>query len=345
MAKIGEQDSRWIVSSRDDGKNVANWHWAEKNLSNVMKSRVTEKLQDLQIVNGNVTVTFTEIEKVEGDMTAMNRKGKTKYVYDYNIKVKWKGEIASEGENIEATGTLELIDVMVDDDDYQQKLIVDNDDKTKNPIKDTIKKNVNKKVHQIFESLIDECNESVQVQKPTGNVQVIQEDAPVKLVQGNHVSLANSNSTKTLESTTKETKSGVDVKTLKQTITFEVPPQPLYEFLTDEKKIAAFTQAPCKFSTISPGGAFEMFGGNVVGTQINLEANKKIEQNWRFNSWPENHFSNVKLEFIDQGSSCKLTLTQTGVPSNDFDRTKSGWEEYFWIRIRGICGWNYKITQ
>jgi hypothetical protein len=42
-----------------------------------MKSRVTEKLQDLQIVNGNVTVTFTEIEKVEGDMTAMNRKGKT----------------------------------------------------------------------------------------------------------------------------------------------------------------------------------------------------------------------------------------------------------------------------
>jgi len=215
----------------------------------------------------------------------------------------------------------------------------------KTQLKILSKKNVNKKVHQIFESLIDECNESVQVQKPTGNVQVIQEDAPVKLVQGNHVSLANSNSTKTLESTTKETKSGVDVKTLKQTITFEVPPQPLYEFLTDEKKIAAFTQAPCKFSTISPGGAFEMFGGNVVGTQINLEANKKIEQNWRFNSWPENHFSNVKLEFIDQGSSCKLTLTQTGVPSNDFDRTKSGWEEYFWIRIRGICGWNYKITQ
>ena len=43
-----------------------------------------------------------------------------KYVYDYNIKVKWKGVIASEGENIEATGTLELIDVMVDDDDYQR---------------------------------------------------------------------------------------------------------------------------------------------------------------------------------------------------------------------------------
>lgn len=38
------------------------------------------------------------------------------------MKMKWKGEIAptEEGdEKVEATGTLELIDVMVDDDDYQ----------------------------------------------------------------------------------------------------------------------------------------------------------------------------------------------------------------------------------
>jgi hypothetical protein len=43
-----------------------------------------------------------------------------KYVYDFNIKVKWKGEYTPESaDNVEATGTLELIDVMVDDDDYQ----------------------------------------------------------------------------------------------------------------------------------------------------------------------------------------------------------------------------------
>lgn len=38
------------------------------------------------------------------------------------MKMKWKGEIApveAIDEKIEATGTLELIDVMVDDDDYQ----------------------------------------------------------------------------------------------------------------------------------------------------------------------------------------------------------------------------------
>jgi len=110
-----------------------------------------------------------------------------------------------------------------------------------------------------------------------------------------------------------------------------------------KKKISIFTQGPSKFSTISPGGEFEMFGGNVVGTQVCLDPNKKIEQNWRFQSWPEKHYSHLTIEFHDQGSSTKLVLSQTGVPSSDYDRTRGGWEEYFWSRIKAICGWNYKI--
>ena len=27
MAKVGEGDPRWIVSDRDDGQNVGQWHW------------------------------------------------------------------------------------------------------------------------------------------------------------------------------------------------------------------------------------------------------------------------------------------------------------------------------
>lgn len=124
MAKLGEQDSRWIVSARTDGKNVANWHWSEKNLTNAMKARLIEMLQGLTITNNRVSIVFTEVEKVDGEMTAMNRKGKTIYVYDFTIKMKFKGEIAPEeaiDEIIEANGTLDLSDVMVDDDDFTQK--------------------------------------------------------------------------------------------------------------------------------------------------------------------------------------------------------------------------------
>jgi len=280
MAKLGEQDSRWIVSARADGKNVANWHWSEKNLTNAMKSRLIEKLQGLTVTSGLVTIIFTEVEKVDGEMTAMNRKGKTIYVYDFTIKMKFKGEIAAEeaiDDKIEAAGTLELSDVMVDDDDFTQKITVDNDDKSKNLIKDTIKKFVNKKIQEILNMLVEEARVSVNVQQPVDNVQVITEDAPVKIIQGSPVSLT-TNSTK-LESVNsfQVNKTTGQLKTLdiNQTVQFEVPPQPLYEWLTDERKISAFTQGPCKFSTISPNGTFEMFGGNVVGKQICLDPNKK----------------------------------------------------------------------
>jgi len=42
-----------------------------------MKARLTEMLQGFTISQNNVTIVFTEIEKVDGEMTAMNRKGKT----------------------------------------------------------------------------------------------------------------------------------------------------------------------------------------------------------------------------------------------------------------------------
>lgn len=42
-----------------------------------MKARLSEMLQGLTIQQDNVTITFTEIEKLDGEMTAMNRKGKT----------------------------------------------------------------------------------------------------------------------------------------------------------------------------------------------------------------------------------------------------------------------------
>jgi len=111
-----------------------------------------------------------------------------------------------------------------------------------------------------------------------------------------------------------------------------------------KKKISAFTCGPCNFPLVI-GEKFSMFDGNVQGYQVKLEKYSKIEQKWRFNSWPENHFSVVILEFKDEGGSTELLLTQSGVPSNDFERTRSGWEEFFWNRIRCIFMWNYTIKK
>ena len=42
MAKLGEGDARWIVTERQDGTNVHNWHWSEKDVLPWARQRIEE---------------------------------------------------------------------------------------------------------------------------------------------------------------------------------------------------------------------------------------------------------------------------------------------------------------
>jgi activator of HSP90 ATPase len=67
----------------------------------------------------------------------------------------------------------------------------------------------------------------------------------------------------------------------------------LYNALTDAKRVKAFTQSDASISA-EPGGAFAMFGGSIEGKQVELVPGKRIVQDWRFNTWPEGHYSKVR---------------------------------------------------
>ena len=69
MAKFGEGDERWIVKEREDGANVNNWHWAEKNLTAWSEQRLRELLvgvAGLEEATGKGFCKITELEKMEG---------------------------------------------------------------------------------------------------------------------------------------------------------------------------------------------------------------------------------------------------------------------------------------
>jgi hypothetical protein len=53
MAKWGEGDPRWIVEQRDDGRNVNNWHWTEKNATNWSKDKIKELFKQVKIENSD----------------------------------------------------------------------------------------------------------------------------------------------------------------------------------------------------------------------------------------------------------------------------------------------------
>lgn len=90
------------------------------------------------------------------------------------------------------------------------------------------------------------------------------------------------------------TKSKVDVTTLKLKEKFQCKAQDFYNALTKIEMVTAFTRGQVKLDAVN-GGVFELFGGNISGTFVELIPAKKIVQKWRYKQWPSDHYSLVTI--------------------------------------------------
>lgn len=120
---------------------------------------------------------------------------------------------------------------------------------------------------------------------------------------------------------------------LHQEIDLKVGPQRIYEALLDAKQFSAFSGAPAEIDRIA-GDAFSMFGGIIVGRNIELRSNQRIVQAWRPKYWAPGVYSVVKFELKGQGSQTKVILDHTGFPEGLFASLDSGWYERYWEPLK-----------
>ena len=64
---------------------------------------------------------------------------------------------------------------------------------------------------------------------------------------------------------------------------------------------------------------------------------------WRVKSWPDEHYSDVTLTFEEKNDCTVLHLSQTGVPEKELERTREGWERYYWDSIRQTFGFGARL--
>ena len=63
------------------------------------------------------------------------------------------------------------------------------------------------------------------------------------------------------------------------------------------------------------GESFEMIGGNVEGSWLELEPFTKICQKWRLKSWPPGHYSRVEMTIKQGKEDTTLALRSRDMPS------------------------------
>jgi activator of HSP90 ATPase len=116
-------------------------------------------------------------------------------------------------------------------------------------------------------------------------------------------------------------------------IELKTDPQHIYEVLLDAKRFKTFTGAPAEIDA-KPGGAFSLFGGQIVGRNVELVPSQRIVQAWRPTHWDPGVYSIVEFELKPKGSGTLVVLEHKGFPEGDFDHLEWGWAAHYWEPLK-----------
>jgi activator of HSP90 ATPase len=78
------------------------------------------------------------------------------------------------------------------------------------------------------------------------------------------------------------------------------------------------------------GGAFALFGGYIVGRQLELVPDELIVQAWRVLGWPRGVYSIARFELADQAGATKLVFEHLAFPQGQAEHLAAGWQEHYW---------------
>jgi len=333
MAEWGKGDPRWIVEERPDATNVNNWHWTEKNATQWSKDKLKALLQGMVLKKpGLGEVKINEVSDITGEATANNRKGKLIFFYELCVKTKWSADL-EDPDAAEVSGSLNIPNLSEEfkANELDVDVSIEKGGSSGQKVKDFLRKEgtvaIQEKMADYITSLREEYATDLilptahsKAPSTAGKTLVTKKDEPAPTLP----------SVAPLEISSKQ-------QDLKLTATFKCRVEELYMVFVEPKMVAAFTRSEPQ---VDPrvGGAFSLFGGNITGVFDVMETNAKLVQRWRFRDWPEGHYSVVTLKFTEERDQTKLSVTQTGVPQRDYDKTKGGWHHYYFESIKRTFG-------
>jgi activator of HSP90 ATPase len=115
----------------------------------------------------------------------------------------------------------------------------------------------------------------------------------------------------------------------------------VFDALTDTRQFDKIIHIGSGMNTMSPGneptaisrelgGPFTLFGGHIIGRQIELVPNERIVQAWRVVDWDPGIYSVAKFELMEQGSGTKIVFDHTGFPQGKGEHLAAGWKSHYW---------------
>jgi len=122
--------------------------------------------------------------------------------------------------------------------------------------------------------------------------------------------------------------------TIHHEVVFKASPERIYQALTDSKIFTEFTGEDMAQISREAGGTISLFGGYVIGRNIELVPNQRIVQAWRAKNWDDGVYSIVKFELKGQRSETRIIFDHSGFPEGNREHLDQGWHKMYWEPLR-----------
>ncbi|XP_036190329.1 activator of 90 kDa heat shock protein ATPase homolog 2 isoform X2 [Myotis myotis] len=320
MAKWGQGDPRWIVEEREDGTNVNNWHWTERDATSWSKGKLRESLVGIVVENEAGRCQISDLKQVEGEASCSSRKGKLIFFYEWNIRLGWKGIIKESG--AKHKGLIEIPNLSEENEVDDTEVNVSKKKGDGDVLKDLMKTAGTAKVREALGDYL----KALKTEFTVGMI------LPTRATATQELTVKRKLSENTLQ-----VPLGVRIPTvaLHMTELFDTGVERLYSIFTVKELVQKFSKSPAILEA-EKGGKFQMFDGNVTGEYIDLLANEKIVMKWRCRNWPEEHYATVVLNFVPTPGQTELQLDCKGVPVCKEENMKFCWQKQHFEEIKGL---------
>lgn len=352
MAKVGEEDPRWIVQDMGQaGTNVGRWHWTEQNVIGWCKDRLNEILNDLTVVKKDgCQCQIVRVNSVKGDATVSNRKRRLLAFYELDVELSWRGELTDDkGETTKVRGKVKMPYISDENNHDEFDITCTLDDTYKSQEAQQLKDHMQKEGLPIIKDIVAE--KFVKELRAGAHVMDKYKGWETDYLTYKDESPAPQQETKqqqqqqqTITTAPKPTGSSSKTHHLNLRERFTLPPTVLFGFFVDPSRISSYTRTPAKFEA-KEGGKFEFFGGTIYGEVTEIKPNEKVVMKWRMRDWADDQYSTVTLTFEQQGGGdTLLTLDQTNIPQEDkyhisvLSKVEEGWKEKFFKPIKLLTG-------
>lgn len=100
----------------------------------------------------------------------------------------------------------------------------------------------------------------------------------------------------------------------------------VWSAMVDPKVIDDWGGGPAQMDE-NVGTKFKLWGGDIWGSNIEVEPKRKLVQQWYGGQWEKP--SVVTFEFVPRKNQTLIKLTHKNIPDNEFDQIADGWKKYY----------------